>query len=66
MFESANKDPSSFIVTVEVVERVPPSPHNSIKLLKIEHAVAIPIGLLQHFLELLVRYFFPNFTGNSL
>jgi hypothetical protein len=45
----------SFVVRVEVVKGVSSATHNAIKLLEVEHAVSVTVGLLEHFLELVVR-----------
>jgi hypothetical protein len=50
----AERSGISFVIGIEIVERVSSAPHNAVELLKVEHSVSISVGLLQHFLELVI------------
>lgn len=56
----------SFVVAVEVIQRVPSPSHYPVKLLEVEHAIAISVRLLQHFLELIVGYLLADLRSDSL
>ena len=56
----------SFIITIEIVQRIPSPPHNPVKLVKVQHPVSIPIGLLKHFLQLVIGYLLPPFSRYPL
>jgi hypothetical protein len=56
----------SFVIAVEIIKRIPPPSHYSVKLLEIEHSVTIPISLLKHLLELIIRDFLTNLSCDSL
>jgi len=40
------KGNESFIITIEVIEWISSSSHDTIKLLKVQHSISISIGLL--------------------
>jgi len=42
------------VVTVDLIQRVLALPHNAVKLLFVDDAVAVPVRLVDHFLQLLV------------
>lgn len=56
----------SFIIAVKVIKGISSSPHDSVKFLEVEHAITISVGLLKHFLELIIRNFLSNLIGYSL
>lgn len=56
----------SLIVAVEVVKGISSSSHDSVKFLEVEHSVTISVGLLKHFLELIIRDLLSNLIGDSL
>lgn len=55
----------SFIITVEIIQRISSSSHYSVELLEIEHSVAIPICFFKHFFQLLIWNFLSDFAGDS-
>lgn len=59
------RDFDSFIIAVKVIERVTSSSHDAIKFVKIEHSIAISVGLFEHFFQLFIWNFLTDFTGNS-
>jgi len=56
----------SFVITVEVIKRIPSSSHYSVELLEIEHSVTISISLLKHLLELIIGDFLADLSSDSL
>lgn len=56
----------SFVIAVEVIKGISSSPHDPVEFFEVEHTVAISIGFLKHFLELIIRNLLSNLTGDSL
>lgn len=56
----------SFIIAVEVIKGISSSPHDPVKFFEVKHTVAISVGLLKHFLELIIRNLLSDLTGDSL
>lgn len=56
----------SFIITIEVIQRITTSAHNSVEFFKIKHSVSISVCFLKHFSEFFIRDLLSNFTGNTL
>ena len=56
----------SFIIAVEVIKGISSSPHDPVKFFEVKHTVTISVGLLKHFLELIIRNLLSDFAGDSL
>ena len=44
----------SFIIAVEIFERISASSHDAVEFLEVEHSITISISLFEHFLELVI------------
>jgi hypothetical protein len=44
----------SFIIAVEIFERISASSHDAVEFLEVEHSITISISLFKHFLELVI------------
>lgn len=56
----------SFIIAVKIFKGITASSHNAIKFLEVEHSIAISIGFLEHFLELVIRNLLSDLICDSL
>jgi len=56
----------SFVVRVEIIERVSSPAHDAVELFEVEHSVAISVCLLKHLLQLIVGDLLADFPSDTL